>query len=182
MSAPDPSSVDGAVSAPVEMVHGCPVTTSRGQRVVHVDRGRIVEVVRAMYADGFEICVDLTGVDYLGAPARALPDGVVAERFEVVVNLLSISRGERLRLRVQVPESDPTVPSLFEVHPGTEAHERVQRHECDALAAWIHAVLHKIEGDDANARHWYRCAGRLAHAGDAPEAELRAIRAVVAAG
>ncbi len=63
-----------------------------------------------------------------------------------------------------------------------EAHELVQRHECDALAAWIHAVLHKMEGDDSNARHWYRCAGRLDHAGDAPEAELRAIRATVAGG
>lgn len=64
----------------------------------------------------------------------------------------------------------------------TEAHELVQRHECDALAAWIHAVLHKIEGDDGNARHWYRCAGRLGHSGDAPEAELRTIRQVVAGG
>jgi NADH-quinone oxidoreductase subunit C len=40
------------------------------------------------------------------------------------VNLLSIQRRERLRVRVQVPESDPTVPSLFDVHPGSEAHER----------------------------------------------------------
>ncbi len=63
-----------------------------------------------------------------------------------------------------------------------EAHELVQQHECDALAAWIHAVLHKIEGDDSNARHWYRCAGRLDRVADAPEAELRAIRATVAGG
>jgi NADH-quinone oxidoreductase subunit C len=27
-------------------------------------------------------------------------------------------------VRVQVPESEPTVPSLFDVHPGTEAMER----------------------------------------------------------
>jgi hypothetical protein len=59
------------------------------------------------------------------------------------------------------------------------AHDLVQRHQCDALAAWIHAVLHKIEGDDGNARYWYRCAGRLAHVGDEPQAELEAIRAAV---
>ena len=31
---------------------------------------------------------------------------------------------ERIRLRVQVPADDTNVPSLFDVHPGTEAHER----------------------------------------------------------
>ena len=50
--------------------------------------------------------------------------GVRPERFEVVVNLLSMPRRERIRLRVQVPESDAVLPSLFDVHPGTEAHER----------------------------------------------------------
>ena len=29
-----------------------------------------------------------------------------------------------MRLRVQVPDDDPVVPSLFDVHPGTEALER----------------------------------------------------------
>ena len=40
------------------------------------------------------------------------------------MNLLSISRRERLRLRVQVPADDCTVPSLYDIHPGAEAHER----------------------------------------------------------
>lgn len=124
MTMPEPTAAEEAVPTAVEVVHGCPVTSSRGQRVLHPGRERLVEVVRALYRDGFEVCVDLTGVDYLGAPARELPVGVAPERFEVVVNLLSISRGERVRLRTQVPESDPVVPSLFDVHPGTEAHER----------------------------------------------------------
>jgi NADH-quinone oxidoreductase subunit C len=42
----------------------------------------------------------------------------------VIVGLLSLRTRERLRLRVQVPADDPTCPSLFEVHPGTEALER----------------------------------------------------------
>ena len=29
-----------------------------------------------------------------------------------------------MRLRVQVPEDDPVVPSLFDLYPGTEAMER----------------------------------------------------------
>ncbi|MGH8921893.1 MAG: NADH-quinone oxidoreductase subunit C, partial [Actinomycetes bacterium] len=57
-------------------------------------------------------------------PGRPLPHGVAPERFEVVANLLDIAAGRRIRLRVQVPDDDATVPSLFDVHPGTEAMER----------------------------------------------------------
>ena len=71
------------------------------------------------------MCLDVTAVDYLAYEApRELPAGIAAERFEVVVILISHASRERVRLRVQVPESDPTVPSLFDVHPGTEAPER----------------------------------------------------------
>jgi hypothetical protein len=56
------------------------------------------------------------------------------------------------------------------------AHDIAQRHEGDAAADWLHAVLHKIEGDDGNARYWYR---RTQHSfeefADA-SAELAAIR------
>lgn len=57
------------------------------------------------------------------------------------------------------------------------AHELVQQYEDDATAAWIHAVLHKIEGDPGNSRHWYQRANRLDHVADEPRAELAAIRA-----
>lgn len=107
-----------------ELVHGCPMVESFGQKVLFVDRDKYVAVVKALVADGFDVCVDLTGVDYLTHSARVLPDGMVAERFEVVVNLLSLEQRARVRLRVQVPESDPVIPSLFDLHPGTEAHER----------------------------------------------------------
>jgi NADH-quinone oxidoreductase subunit C len=42
----------------------------------------------------------------------------------VVVNLLSITRRERVRVRVQVPAHDVVLPTLFDLYPGTEAHER----------------------------------------------------------
>ena len=51
-------------------------------------------------------------------PAATLPEGVTPERFEVVVNLLSLSLRQRVRIRVQVPESDPTVDSVTDVYPG----------------------------------------------------------------
>ncbi|MBA3288239.1 MAG: NADH-quinone oxidoreductase subunit C [Acidimicrobiia bacterium] len=102
----------------------CPRADSLGQVVLHPSRERYVDVVKAMADDGFTTCADLTAVDFLAHPGRPLPDGVTAERFEVVVNLLDIQTGRRTRLRVQVPEGDPTIPTLFDVHPGTEAMER----------------------------------------------------------
>ena len=58
-----------------------------------------------------------------------------------------------------------------------DAHNVVQQYEDDATAAWIHAVLHKVEGDLGNARYWYRHAGKLEHVADEPHAELAVIRA-----
>jgi NADH-quinone oxidoreductase subunit C len=82
------------------------------------------QMVEAFKAAGFETCADLCAVDYLTHPGRTLPLGVKAERFEVVVNLLSLSMRQRVRIRVQVPESDPVVDSLVDAYPGTDAMER----------------------------------------------------------
>jgi hypothetical protein len=60
------------------------------------------------------------------------------------------------------------------------AHRIVQRHEGDATADWIHAVLHKIEGDLDNSRYWYRHAGKMERVADEAQAELRAIKALIA--
>jgi NADH:ubiquinone oxidoreductase subunit C len=126
--ADDTTPVDDApADAPaVELVHGVPVASSGGQRVLHPSREELVELVRTLRDDdGFNMCLDVTAVDYLTFEApRELPDGIAAERFEVVVILISHATRERVRLRVQVPEGDATVPSLFDVHPGTEAPER----------------------------------------------------------
>jgi NADH-quinone oxidoreductase subunit C len=110
--------------AEVETVHGCPVTGTGGQRVAHVPVDRLLEVAQALRDEGFDFCADVTAVDYLTHPGRHLPDDVTAQRYELVVNLLSTSQRSRLRLRVQVPGDDPTVPSLFGVWPGAEAMER----------------------------------------------------------
>ncbi|MEQ1873987.1 MAG: NADH-quinone oxidoreductase subunit C [Ilumatobacteraceae bacterium] len=98
---------------------------SREQRVVHCTRADYIATVRGLLADTFSVCVDVTAVDYLTySGARSLPTDVVAERFEVVVNLLSIEKRERVRVRVQVQADDAAVASLFDMYPGTEAMER----------------------------------------------------------
>jgi hypothetical protein len=59
------------------------------------------------------------------------------------------------------------------------AHEIVQRDEQDKLACWIHAVLHRQEGDLPNAQYWYaRCERRLRKS-ISPDDELREIRAAL---
>lgn len=123
--ADDADAADAAPETPPELVHGVPVTRSRGQRVLHPSRADFLELVRSLHDDGYLVCIDVTAVDYLTHPGRTdLPDGVGPERFEVVVGLLRHRDRDRLRLRVQVPETDPVVPSLFDIHPGAEALER----------------------------------------------------------
>ncbi len=105
--------------------YGVPSTLAGGQVVLHPAR----EGYRALVADlrqaGYTVCLDVTCVDYLTHPGRSgLPAGVLPERFEVVAILMSFERKERLRVRVQVPEADPVVASLYELHPGSEAMER----------------------------------------------------------
>ena len=109
-----------------EVLHGVLVSWSRGQPVLHPERAALVELVRRLRDDeGFNMCLDVTAVDYLAYDApRELPEGIEPQRFEVVVILMSHAKRERIRLRVQVPADDATVPSLFDVHPGTEAMER----------------------------------------------------------
>ena len=60
------------------------------------------------------------------------------------------------------------------------AHQIVQQYDTDTTAAWIHAVLHKIEADQDNSRYWYRRAGKLEHFSDEPKEELAEIRKEVA--
>jgi NADH-quinone oxidoreductase subunit C len=127
---------DAASSAPRESVvepvepveqtaYGVPVTWSRGQRVLHPSRDDYRRVAEALHADCYLMCVDVTAVDYLAYDGRAdLPAGVVPERFEVVASFLNHRDRARARVRVQVPASDPVIPSLWELHPGTEAPER----------------------------------------------------------
>jgi NADH-quinone oxidoreductase subunit C len=107
------------------LVRGAPASLSHGQLVLFPDRESYLDLVRALADDdGYAMCVDLCGVDYLLNAHRGLPPDVAPERFEVVVNLLSLAEHKRVRLRVQVPAADPILASLFEVYPGTEAMER----------------------------------------------------------
>ena len=56
------------------------------------------------------------------------------------------------------------------------AHAIVQEHKSPE-AAWLHGIVHTIEGDLENARHWYRKANRDFPGPAAVEGEIAAARA-----
>ena len=85
-----------------------------GQNVVTVPVDDYLSFVEAAYKAGFDVFVDLCGVDYL----RRDP------RFEVVLNLLSHSDSMRLRIRVGVSGTDPVAPSVTGILPGANFYER----------------------------------------------------------
>lgn len=122
--------VDGAdapaeeAAVVTETLFGVPVVVAGGQVVLHPTRDEYPALLGRLHEDGFHSAVDLCGVDFLTHPGRALPAGLQPERFEVVVNLINHRSRTRLRLRVQVPESDPVMPSATGLYPGLDAPER----------------------------------------------------------
>ena len=59
------------------------------------------------------------------------------------------------------PELDPPLAGLWWAAKGNwdQAHKIVQD-ESTADSAWVHAYLHRVEGDLGNAGYWYRQAGK----------------------
>lgn len=77
----------------------------RGLLSVWVPRESIVDVARFLRDDpslAYNFLENLCGVDYLGDDLR----------FEVVYHFLSHANHHRVCLKVRVPESDPSVPTL----------------------------------------------------------------------
>jgi hypothetical protein len=58
------------------------------------------------------------------------------------------------------------------------AHKIVQG-DTSALAAWLHGIVHTLEGDLDNAQHWYRRADRVFPGRDAVDREIVAARRAV---
>ncbi|HXV49888.1 MAG TPA: NADH-quinone oxidoreductase subunit C [Candidatus Binatia bacterium] len=87
-----------------------------GDDVVVLERGGLRESFRRLKENlGFDFLSDITAVDYW---RKKEP------RFEVVYQILSLDSRSRLRLRVPVPENDPTVDSLTPLWRGANFLER----------------------------------------------------------
>ena len=88
---------------------------SHGQDVARVPAENWLEFAEAARESGFEVCVDVTAVDWL----RSKP-----HRYEVVANLLSMEHRTRLRMITTAAREDPTVASITPVWPGAGFAER----------------------------------------------------------
>jgi NADH-quinone oxidoreductase subunit C len=93
------------------------VTTFRDEATITVDREAIAGICRVLKEHPdlrYDFLADLCGVDCLG---KREP------RFEVVYNLYSIPRHDRIRVKVRVPDGTE-VPSVTDVWPTANWHER----------------------------------------------------------
>ena len=59
------------------------------------------------------------------------------------------------------PGLAPAIEALWYAANGfwERAHDAAQKRD-DEAGAWVHAYLHRMEGDEENARYWYGRAGR----------------------
>lgn len=116
---------DEVAAALLERFAGAVFADSHGQPVVYVEREQWHDVASFLRDEQqFTQCVDVCAVDQLVAPARAVPSGVAAERFEVVANFLSHARNRRIRVIAQLPGGDPTIASITDLYPGVNFAER----------------------------------------------------------
>ena len=96
----------------VEVLH------AHGDQVVVLHRANLRESFRALRDEpqlGYDFLSDITAVDYWKRKEA---------RFEVVYQIVSRTRRHRLRVRVPVPENDPTVESLTPLWRGANFLER----------------------------------------------------------
>jgi NADH-quinone oxidoreductase subunit C len=94
------------------------ITIDRGEITFYVRRESILELCRTLRDEDelhFELCSSVSGVDY-GAD--------VPQRLHVVYHLLSMKYRRRIRLEVAVDVDDAHVPSVVEVYPTADWHER----------------------------------------------------------
>ena len=82
---------------------------------INVEIDQYFKTVEDYKKDGYEMMIDLTAVDWY---RKKDP------RFEVLVNLLSVSKNSRLIMNVPVPDEDLTIPSICEIYPGANFYER----------------------------------------------------------
>ena len=90
----------------------------RAELTFHIERGALPAVARILRDDPalrFELCTGVSGVHFPGDKGREL---------HAVYHLRSITHNRLVRLEVGAPDADPHLPSLVDVYPTNDWHER----------------------------------------------------------
>jgi NADH-quinone oxidoreductase subunit C len=104
-------------------------TEQLGELTIEVDPSELLGVMKTLRDNselGFEILIDLCGVDYLSYGIESITDGDRHDnRFAIVYHLLSISNNYRLRVRAYAAKDEiPVLDSVIEVWPAANWFER----------------------------------------------------------
>ena len=83
--------------------------------VQEIEISEYYKYVKSLFDEGYEMMVDLTAADWF---RKKEP------RFEVIVNLLSLSKNLRKTIKVQVQDDTLTIPSITDIYPGANFYER----------------------------------------------------------
>ncbi|MGW0227855.1 NADH-quinone oxidoreductase subunit C [Actinopolymorpha singaporensis] len=117
------------------------VVVDRGEITFFVRRTHLLSVVRTLRDDAalrYEFCSGVSGVHYPGDTGRELHS---------VYHLLSMTHNRRIRLEVTCPDADPHVPSVVEVYPTADWHER-ETYDFFGIVYDGHPGLTRIEMPD----------------------------------
>jgi hypothetical protein len=113
--------------------------------------------------------------------AASLRISRLATKLYVGIHAMNVDAFEAsLTLREPSREWESALQALWWDAQGDweRAHSLVQMDEADRRSAWVHAYLHRKEGDLANAAYWYRQAGQPVASGSLPD-EWRTIAATL---
>jgi NADH-quinone oxidoreductase subunit C len=94
------------------------VVVDRGEITFYLRREDLPAFARALRDDPdlrFEQCSGVSGVHYPQDAGREL---------HAVYHFLSITHGRRIRVEVSAPDADPHIPSIVEIYPTADWHER----------------------------------------------------------
>jgi NADH-quinone oxidoreductase subunit C len=100
---------------------------THGELTLELKRDQLRNVARRLRDDNlfrFEQLIDVCGVDYLTYRAESPEGPRTGPRFAAVYHLLSVSRNQRLRLRVFLDDQVPVVDSLVDLWPSANWFER----------------------------------------------------------
>lgn len=91
--------------------------TFRDNQRCDVPAAKLLDAMKLLRAEGFDLLLDVTGIDYLHYPNAT-------DRYGVVYSLVNTETGGRAFIKVRLNDPEPTVQSVFSIWKGANWMER----------------------------------------------------------